>query len=343
MSRAVPIPKPELAARLGGAVEDYEYIGRAHRQYLEMELPADWSFENKRVLDFGCGTGRTLATFVRDGVPAEFVGCDIHAESLAWATSSLSPPCSFVVCEDGSPLPLPDSHFDFVYAMSVFTHITGQWSHWLSELHRVMRPEALAVISVLGPAIAPTIIGRDWDERIGMASVNLHKDWAVGGPDVLLAEWWVREHWGRAFEILRFDPCNPSHGAGHDFVLMRRRDVPVTPEKLQAVDREDPREFHAAVCNLQILQAQQSSLGEQLREALQARLAAEHEGERLRARELEMTARVTEMKEQLALRDAEIRRLFERLGVIVSSNSWRLTAPLRRARMIAGKPRSGER
>lgn len=89
-----------------------------------------------------------------------------------------------------------------MYAMSVFTHITDQWSHWLSALHRQMRSDAIAVITVLGPAMAPTVIGCDWDERIGMARVNLHENWEVDGPDVLLAEWWVREQRGRAFELL---------------------------------------------------------------------------------------------------------------------------------------------
>jgi hypothetical protein len=25
------------------------------------------------------------------------------------------------------------------------------------------------------------------------------RDWEIGGPAVLMSEWWVREHWGRAF------------------------------------------------------------------------------------------------------------------------------------------------
>ena len=339
MSGAVPTPTPELAARLGSAVEDYEKVGREHRMHLGFALPPEWTFEGRRVLDFGCGTGRTLATFVQDGVQADLVGCDIHADSIAWASSRLSPPCSFFVCEDGAPLPLPDHHFDLVYAMSVFTHITGQWSHWLSELHRVMRPDAMAVITVLGPAMAPSIIGSAWDDRIGMACVNLHRGWDVGGPDVLLAEWWVREHWGRAFEILHFDRCEPSHGAGHDFAVMRPRHVPVTAELLEAVELDDPRELASAVCNLEILSSQQRALGQQLREAQNARLGAEREAERLRARMPESSPQIEAIRREQALAEAETQRLQDLLQVITSSNSWRLTAPLRSARTITGKRR----
>jgi SAM-dependent methyltransferase len=261
----LPIPPPELVTRIGGEYREYTEIGRGQRFYIESMLPEGWSFEGKTVLDFGCGTGRTLASFAAEATRAEFIGCDIHAESIAWAKQSLSPPFEFLVCPETPPLDQPSGRFDLVYAMSVFTHITDHWSGWLAELHRVLRADGIAVISVLGPAMAPQIIGREWDSRIGMAAVDLHKDWSVGGPSVLLSEWWIREHWGRAFEILRFRPYDPAGGAWHDLVTLRRRNGGVTAESLARRAPGDERELAALECNVELLTRQLQNLGAELR------------------------------------------------------------------------------
>lgn len=323
MASLPPVPPEELIARVGGTPDNYLELGLTQRRILESLLPSDWSFDGKSVLDFGCGPGRTLSAFLHDGERTEFVGCDIHPESIAWAASELSPPFEFFVCGERPPLAQPDRRFDLVYGMSVFTHITEQWSRWLVELHRLMRPGAIGVFSVLGPVAASRLLGIEWDDRIGMASVDFHKDWDVGGPSVLLAEWWVREHWGRAFEVLSFE--YPDDWFAHDFVVLRKREITVTAEQLELVDHRDLREYASVVCNLEMFHRQQNNLGAQLREAQQARRAAEVFQERL--------------TEQLARLQAEIDRLNRVIDVIEASRSWRLTAPLRRARMIAGRRR----
>jgi cyclopropane fatty-acyl-phospholipid synthase-like methyltransferase len=45
----------------------------------------------------------------------------------------------------------PDGYFDLVYAISVFTHITHEWSAWLLELHRILKPEGLLLATFCGP------------------------------------------------------------------------------------------------------------------------------------------------------------------------------------------------
>jgi SAM-dependent methyltransferase len=269
MSAPLPTPPLELAARVGGAYPDYHAIGSEQRALMESLLPDGWSFDGKAVLDFGCGPGRTLSAFAAEAERAEFAGCDIHAESIAWASENLSPPFAFFRCAERPPLAQPDARFDLVYGMSVFTHITTEWSAWLAELQRVLRPGGLALLSVLGPAMAQQILGRDWDERIGMAIVDMHKDWSIGGPSVLLSEWWVREHWGRAFEILRFEAADPAAGASHDLVLLRRREGDVSPQVLARRDPRDAREVAALECNLELLLRQQAALGQELRELRQ--------------------------------------------------------------------------
>ena len=71
-----------------------------------------------------------------------------------------------------------------------------------------------------------------WDEN-GTAMNVLRRDqgWEDGGPMVLMSDWWVRAHWGRAFEILADAPVH-----GQTWVLLRRRDVEIT-----VADLAEPR------------------------------------------------------------------------------------------------------
>ncbi len=126
-------------------MELYEMRGHAGRDQIVSMLPTGWSFEGKRVLDFGCGAGRTLRYFLDEAEIAEFWGCDIDEASIAWLSEHLSPPIHPVRTNEIPPIPRPEGYFDLVYAVSVFTHLTDSWSQWLLELHRLLRDEGLLI------------------------------------------------------------------------------------------------------------------------------------------------------------------------------------------------------
>ncbi len=147
----------------------YESRGREVRLAIESLLPPDWSFEGKRVLDFGCGAGRVLRHFEAEADTAEFWGCDIHAPSIDWVQGHLCPPFRAYRNADTPPLPHPDGYFDLIWALSVLTHITDTWSVWLAELHRVLADDGLLLATFMGEGVAPLLADEPWDEdRIGM-------------------------------------------------------------------------------------------------------------------------------------------------------------------------------
>jgi SAM-dependent methyltransferase len=293
-------PPDRLATRVGGSADGYREIAEFHRERILSLLPAGWTWEGKRVLDFGCGPGRTLSEFSRLAPDAEFFGCDIHDESIAWAREHLGH-LTFVKNGERPPLELPSGSFDLVYGISVFTHLTEHWAAWLAEIHRLLRPGGLGIFSFLGEAMwQPFGAGElaDWvDDETGMLSTRLGRSWDEGGPNVFHSEWWLREHWGRGFEIVELRPRDTWRGVeGHGWVVLRRGEGALTPEELERIDSSEPREALSMARNLKVLMRESRAHAEQV------------DGLR-----------------------AEIAQLGEQLGRVYSGRSWRVTAPLRAA------------
>jgi SAM-dependent methyltransferase len=268
-----PLPPPELIGYVGNKdpvrqVEDFELFGRRYRDLILGLLPPGWSFEGKRVLDFGCGSGRVLRHFLGEAEVAELHGCDIDAGSIAWLRENLSPPLHLFRSEEKPGLPFPDGHFDLVWAMSVFNVLTDTWSGWLCELHRVLREDGLLLATFVGEGGSEFVAHEPWvEDRIGMNVLAYGVSWEAGGPMVLHSPWWIREHWGRAFDILELRPTSEW---GEGAVAMRKRDVKPTPEELERIDPHDERELLALRHNLRQVQRE----GVLVREAHEAQLRA---------------------------------------------------------------------
>src|ERR1700761_3277307 len=76
---------------------------------------------------------------------------------------------------------------------------------------------------------------------------------------VLMSDWWVDAHWGRAFVPLRREPVH-----GQTWTLLRRRDVEVDAATLQAPSA-DPRELAAAEHALALAEADHARAQAELR------------------------------------------------------------------------------
>jgi SAM-dependent methyltransferase len=256
VSAGAPYPPFELANRvlsLDGRQDPqaaYEALGAETKAALLELLPSGWSFAGRRVLDFGCGAGRTLRHFLAEATTAEVWGADVDAASIDWLTRELCPPLHAVRCGACPPLPFAAGSVDLAWAISVFTHLTDASAAWLLELHRVLRPDGLLMASYMGRWNATTWTGEPWDEdRVGMNVLHHGNAWSEGGPVVLMSDWWAREHWGRAFEFVGVAP----EVHGQTWALLRRRDVTLTVEDLERPSG-DPREVAALRHNVRQLQ-----------------------------------------------------------------------------------------
>jgi SAM-dependent methyltransferase len=258
-------PTPEPTSEEGR--EFFESTGRDRKRAICELLPDGYSFAGRRVLDFGCGAGRVLRHFVPEASEAEFWGCDLHAPTIEWLSENLSPPMRFFV-NDRRPLPQPDEHFDLVYALSVFTHVTYEWSDWLLEVHRVLKPGGLFVATFMGPATWERAAQRPpGEDELGMAVLGLHRGLDdTSGPIVLHSPWWLRTHWGRAFEILALKPAGfVEPDTGHGVLLGAKREAELTTDDLERPDPADPRELTAQRTQLRLLEENAARLGDRMR------------------------------------------------------------------------------
>lgn len=313
---AIPLPPPELIARVGwlaqgdDPVSVYERRGREHWDYVKDLLPDGWALEGRRILDFGCGAGRMIRHALPEAASNEIWGCDIDARSIAWLEENLSPPLHVFRNDELPPLPQPDGHFDLITALSVFTHLTDSWSTWLLELHRVLADDGLLIATVGGPGRTELIPGEPFDEdRVGMNVIMEGTDWDEGGPRVMHSTWWIKAHWGRAFDILELRTDHPiEHNfLSHSAVVMRKRPVDVTREELERPEPDEARELAAARHNLEQVQRELIELRGSSEDAL--------------GRERRRTAQL----------EQAVRTLSEQVGRLEESKSYRLTSPLRSA------------
>ncbi len=236
-----PVPPPWLRDRVGKVASlpqevldflphladpegSFDRLGADIKSQILAALPEEWTFEGKRVLDFGCGCGRVLRHFVDQAEEAEFWGCDIDAPSIAWLRGELCPPFNVLTNGEQPPVDLDDGRFDLIYAISVFTHLTDDWAPWLLEMRRLLKPGGLLLASTHGAGIAFRYDQVAWHEPwnedlIGMHVTGYGLPWNEGGPAVTHSQWWLRGHWGRALEVIEIVP---GPRGGHDFVLARR-------------------------------------------------------------------------------------------------------------------------
>jgi SAM-dependent methyltransferase len=324
MSAEPPLPPIDLMQRVGRIEEGdvpsaYDAIGRESRARIERLLPDDWTWDGKRVLDFGCGAGRTLRHLLGEAERAEFHGCEIDSQSVEWLLEHLVPPLDVFQSQEEPGLPRPDGFFDLVYAFSVFTHISDHWAGWLLELHRVLKPDGLLFATFLNePMWAKFGRGRWDEERTGMLVTKKWNPWDNGGPIVFHSEWWLREHWGRAFDVVQLERTDVD-GAGHGAVLLRRKAVTLSPRELEQ-PADDPREGGSLAANLEHLHAEAAELYAQL-----STLTASRE---------QLAGGLEHAHSEVGRLEGEEERLRAELAAISHSNSWRLTRPLRAGRAI---------
>ena len=106
------------------------------------------AYENKRILEVGCGIGIDLVRFARSGARVTGVDLAIRSLELARRNAELHRTRVEGLCVgDGEALPFGDRHFDVVYAHGVIQYAANP-SRLVAEAHRVLKPGGTAIFMV---------------------------------------------------------------------------------------------------------------------------------------------------------------------------------------------------
>jgi SAM-dependent methyltransferase len=117
-----------------------------------------------------------------------------------------------------------DESFDLVYALSVFTHLTGDLQiAWRDELRRVLRPGGLLLVTTHGRSYVPRL-GDDERERFERGELVVR--WGdVAGTNLCSAyhpEAYLRDTFAQGFAFLELEAEGARGNPTQDLVLLRK-------------------------------------------------------------------------------------------------------------------------
>ena len=168
--------------------------------------------EFKRILDFGCGCGRTLV-HLKDLAPGpQFDGTDIDEAAIEWCKRNLRF-ATFSVGNASPPTEYASDSFDFIYAISVFTHLDEEYQfQWLEELRRIVKLGGVVLLTVDSSLVGEKdfVFQRSYED-------GLFPAWY---QNAFHSEKYVRENFGKYFEVMGYLPKGMNEH--QDVVLLKK-------------------------------------------------------------------------------------------------------------------------
>ena len=197
---AVNLPPAELRYRVSSSpdAQNFITIGKkcAHDIQSALRKAGHDLAGFERILDFGCGCGRTLV-HLKDLAPrAQFDGTDIDEGAIEWCKEHLRF-ATFKVGQASPPTDYASESFDFIYAISVFTHLDEDFQfQWLEELRRIAKPGGVLLLTVDSSLVGEKdfVFQRSYED-------GLFPAWY---QNAFHSAKYVRENFGKYFEVTRY-------------------------------------------------------------------------------------------------------------------------------------------
>jgi SAM-dependent methyltransferase len=129
------------------------WIGDTYSADLIFNCLADCGISiSGKMLDYGCSSGALVRVLAAAYPNVEFCGTDPVRTSIDWARSNLAfPNLEFFDQDQTPPLPFEDDSFDFVSAVSIWSHHGIKAAKvWFDEMHRIIKPGGICIFTTHG-------------------------------------------------------------------------------------------------------------------------------------------------------------------------------------------------
>ena len=122
----------------------YKHVKRYAKKY---KIHID---EDTKILDFGCGWGRSIRYFFKDIRSENIVGVDIDPGLIKICKETL-PSGKYFTCSYRPPFNFTDNSLDIIIALSVFSHLCEEVAtQWIEEFARVLKPGGIVIATTWG-------------------------------------------------------------------------------------------------------------------------------------------------------------------------------------------------
>jgi SAM-dependent methyltransferase len=130
--------------------KNYYDDGRDSAAWLVKQWADCISLDNLKILDWGCGPARVIRHLPEFLPNSQLFAVDYNRQTIEWCKENIEG-IQFIKNELEPPLPFPDSSFDLIYALSVFTHLSKENHYkWIEELDRLLKPGGILFFTTQG-------------------------------------------------------------------------------------------------------------------------------------------------------------------------------------------------
>ena len=189
------------------------------------------------ILDLGCGTGRLLVGWYLDNPRRRLFGCDLNPVLIDWAGKNLPAAMHFHRNDLQPPLPYENEQFEFVYLVSVFTHLSlDTQKRWMNEIERILAPRGILLITFHGDIylqLAQSSKLAEFQRREYLEIVDRNEDEGTNNYAAYHGLGFVRELF-HAFDLIGYFPRGNAEGkvlfpvaAFQDVYVLRKAGNPV--------------------------------------------------------------------------------------------------------------------
>jgi SAM-dependent methyltransferase len=159
---STPMPSADLIQLVVGH-RNLAWFDRSRRETVELiisllsQAGIDYA-DFRSIFDYGCGCGRVLAGWEgRLSSETRLFGCDINPVLVDFCQKNIAH-ADVLRTSYYPPLPYQDDQFDFIYAISVYTHLSlPAMLQWTGEFARILRPGGIVLITSHGSFFAPDL------------------------------------------------------------------------------------------------------------------------------------------------------------------------------------------